>query len=189
MLVLLSFIITWGEVWYFDLKMIPLERRAREIWGREYREEEDEERRSLMGPSHNNGGMMERFMGGSTLYEGSVGNFYSPLSMSPANSDDEDDEDQVTGIRIPRKYKRHKDHPLSDKVLKTYFWQIKTNFSKLNIVMQFNFRFEMSYCSQEKEYKKMGEELLQKAYSTINTGEWKLVKKQENGDMVQVGRD
>ena len=47
----------------------------------------------------------------------------------------------------------------------------------------------MSYCSQEKEYKKMGEELLQKAYSTINTGEWKLVKKLENGDMVQVWRD
>ena len=33
MLVLLSFIISWGEVWFFDLRMIPLERKAREIWG------------------------------------------------------------------------------------------------------------------------------------------------------------
>ena len=33
MLVLLSFVITWGEVWFFDLKMIPLERKAREVWG------------------------------------------------------------------------------------------------------------------------------------------------------------
>ena len=117
MLVLLSFIITWGEVWYFDLKMIPLERRAREIWGGEFREEDDEERRTLIGPSHNNGGMMERFMGGSTIYEESVGKFYSPLDMSPAASDDEDDEDQETGIKIPRRFKRRKDHPLSEKVM------------------------------------------------------------------------
>ena len=39
---------------------------------------------------------------------------------------------------------------------------------------------------QEKDYKKMGEELLETAWNTLNTGEWKLEKKLENGDMVQV---
>ena len=39
---------------------------------------------------------------------------------------------------------------------------------------------------QEKEYKKMGEELLETAWNTLNTGDWKLEKKLENGDMVQV---
>ena len=85
MLVLLSFIISWGEVWFFDLRMIPLERKAKEIWGdyhskvetrgpRGEEEEEGHERRPLLtaqgvtGPS-----VMERFIEGSTLYEGSIG--------------------------------------------------------------------------------------------------------------------
>ena len=55
-------------------------------------------------------------MEGSTLYEGSVGNFYSPFE-SPNASDDEDDEDDETGVRIPRRFRRKKDHPLSDQVV------------------------------------------------------------------------
>ena len=124
MLVLLSFIISWGEVWFFDLRMIPLERKAKEIWGdyqskvetRGQEEEEGHERRPLLtsqgisGPS-----VMERFIEGSTLYEGSIGNFYSPFE-SPNNSDDEDDEDEDTGVRIPRRFRRRRDHPLTDQV-------------------------------------------------------------------------
>jgi hypothetical protein len=33
MLVLLSFILAWGEAWFFDFRMIPLETKAKEIWG------------------------------------------------------------------------------------------------------------------------------------------------------------
>ena len=39
---------------------------------------------------------------------------------------------------------------------------------------------------QEKEYKKMGEQLLQTAWQTLNSPDWKLEKKLDNGDMVQV---
>ena len=153
MLVLLSFVITWGEVWFFDLKMIPLERKAREVWGdqtQKSEEEGEEERRPLLGNNPGTG-MMQRFIEGSTLYEGSVG-FYSPFE-SPNASDDEEDEDEETRVRIPRRFRRRKDHPLSE---------------------------------QEREYKKMGEELLETAWTTLNTGDWKLEKKLDNGDMVQV---
>ena len=129
MLVLLSFIISWGEVWFFDLRMIPLERKAKEIWGdytaklegggraRGYEGEAGDERRPLLaGPAEVTGpSVMERFIEGSTLYEGSIGNFYSPFE-SPNASDDEDDEDESTGVRIPRKFRRRRDHPLSDQV-------------------------------------------------------------------------
>ena len=126
MLVLLSFIIAWGEVWFFDLRMIPLERKAQEIWGdyqtktesgRGRGHEEEEERRPLLGAQAGGHGpsVMERFIEGSTLYEGSIGNFYSPFE-SPNASDDEDDEDEITGVRIPRKFRRRRDHPLSDQV-------------------------------------------------------------------------
>jgi len=156
MLVLLSFIISWGEVWFFDLRMIPLERKASEIWG-DYQDKvednnEDPERRPLLpGTANGHRGMMERFLDGSTLYEGSVGNFHTPFD-SPAASDDEDEEDVETGVRIPRSFKRRKDKQMTE---------------------------------QEKDYKKMGEELLETAWNTLNTGDWKLEKKLENGDMVQ----
>ena len=76
--------------------------------------------------------MMERFMEGSTLYEGSVGNFYSPFE-SPNASDDEDDEDDETGVRIPRRFRRKKDHPLSDQVVSLY----KRNYSSPTILFPF----------------------------------------------------
>ena len=40
--------------------------------------------------------------------------------------------------------------------------------------------------SQESEYKKLGEEMLAAAWRTINLPDWKLEKKLDNGDMVQV---
>jgi len=155
MLVLLSFILSWGEVWFYDLRMIPLERKANEIWGtqqpKDASDEESDERTLLLPPTR--GGMLERFMTGSTLYEGSVGNFYSPFE-TPENSDDEE-EDLVeeSGVRIPKRFRRKKDRPLSD---------------------------------QEKEYKKMGEEMLAAAWGTLNSPDWKLEKQLDNGDRVQV---
>ena len=76
--------------------------------------------------------MMERFMEGSTLYEGSVGNFYSPFE-SPNASDDEDDEDYETGVRIPRRFRRKEDHPLSDQVVSLY----KRNYASPSIMFLF----------------------------------------------------
>jgi len=155
MLVLLSFILSWGEVWFYDLRMIPLERKANEIWGtqqpKDASDAESDERTLLLPPTR--GGMLERFMTGSTLYEGSVGNFYSPFE-TPENSDDEE-EDLVeeSGVRIPKRFRRKKDRPLSD---------------------------------QEKEYKKMGEEMLAAAWGTLNSPDWKLEKQLDNGDRVQV---
>ena len=121
MLVLLSFIITWGEVWFFDLRMIPLERKAQEMWGDQRKRDEGDERTPLLGNGQasggGGGGMLQRFMEGSTLYEGSVGNFYSPFE-SPEVSDDEDGEEEPGshGVKIPRRFRRKADHPFSDQV-------------------------------------------------------------------------
>jgi len=157
MLVLLSFILSWGEVWFFDLRMIPLERKAKEIWGGQHQkvncEAESDERTLLLPPTQ--GGMLQRFIEGTgtTLYEGSVGCYYSPLE-TPEDSDDEDDELLVvSGVRIPRKFRRKQDHPLTD---------------------------------QEREYIKMGEEMLASAWDTLNSADWKLEKQLDNGDRVQV---
>ena len=62
--------------------------------------------------------MLQRFMEGSTLYEGSVGNFYSPFE-SPEVSDDEEDEEASHGVRIPRRFRRKPDRPFSDQVKST----------------------------------------------------------------------
>ena len=118
MLVLLSFILAWGEVWFFDFRLIPLERKAKEIWGAQPQrgqrgEREEDERTPLLAPSQ--GGMLQRFIEGSTLYEGSVGNFYSPFE-SPDNSDDEDEDLEVSGVRVPKRFRRKKDHPITSQV-------------------------------------------------------------------------
>ena len=109
MLILLSFILAWSEVWFFDFRLIPLERKAREIW--EGRGGEDTERTPLLAPSQT---VVARFLQGSTLYEGSVGNFYSPL-QSPGDSGDEEEEEElvVAGVRVPRKFIRRKDKVLT----------------------------------------------------------------------------
>jgi len=114
MLVLLTFVLAWGEVWFYDFRMIPLERKAKEIWGGFQSQERgaEDERTPLLAPSSDDGGMLQRYIAGSTLYEGSVGNFYSPFE-SPDNSDDEDDDMEVSGVRVPKRFRRKKDHPLT----------------------------------------------------------------------------
>ena len=141
MLVLLSFILAWGEAWFFDFRMvmitpfllfwlvshfqqIPLETKAKEIWGaapqrRDYLEDE----RTPLLAGGGEGGMLARYLiwlkeyrkitrrgvkislspkesflvsifcryvEGSTLYEGSVRNFYSPFESPEASDDDEE---------------------------------------------------------------------------------------------------
>jgi len=152
-LVLLSFIIAWSEAWFFDFRMVPLESKAKEIWeGHGYGE--DNERAPLIPPAE--GGMLQRYIEGSTLYEGSVANFYSPME-SLENSSDEEEEGQIhedTGIRIPRRFKRRKNKALSE---------------------------------QEKQFKKLGEQMLQDAWSNLSSNEgWKIEKCLDNGDTVQV---
>ena len=122
MLVLLTFVLAWGEVWFYDFRMIPLERKAKEIWSYQSsgRQAEDE-RTPLLAPSSEEGGMLQRYMAGSTLYEGSVGNFYSPFE-SPDNSDDEDDDMEVSGVRVPKIFRRKKDHPMTSQVLFSIFF-------------------------------------------------------------------
>jgi len=155
MLVLLSFIISWGEVWFFDFRLIPLETRAKEVWSGHARHppsNPQDERTPLLG----GGGpasMLQRYIEGSTLYEGSVGNFYSPFESPEHSEYGEDDISDDSGIKIPRRFRRGKDQPLS---------------------------------SQESEFKKAGEDILGSAWRTLNLPDWKLLKKLENGDMIQV---
>jgi len=153
MLVLLSFILAWGEAWFFDFRMVPLETKAKEIWGSQGGGGDDE-RTPLIASQGGAGGMLERYIAGSTI-DGSIANFYSPME-SLENSEDEDDGDisEDSGIRIPRRFKRRRNKAFSD---------------------------------QEKEYKKMAEEVLGKSWNSLNNEEgWKLEKRLENGDMVQV---
>jgi len=150
LLVLVSFIIAWAEAWMMDFRVLPLEQKAKEIWGPYL---ENNERTPLLSAPAETGGMLQRYIEGSTLYEGSVGNFYSPME-SPDVSDDEcDDTSTDSGIRIPGKFRRKRNKPLTP---------------------------------QEAEYKKLAEECLQNAWTTLNTTDWKLEKKLDNGDTVHV---
>ena len=109
MLILLSFILAWAEVWFFDFRLIPLERKAREMWSS--RAGQETERTPLLAPSQT---LLPRFLQGSTLYEGSVGNFYSPL-QTPHDSGDEEEEEElvVAGLRVPGKFRRRAEKPLT----------------------------------------------------------------------------
>ena len=151
MLILLSFILAWSEVWFFDFRLIPLERKAREIWEGRRGEGEDTERTPLLAPSQT---VVARFLQGSTLYEGSVGNFYSPL-QSPGDSGDEEEEEElvVAGLRVPSKFIRRKDKVLT---------------------------------GQEREFIKTGEEVVATALRIINSGDWRLERQGDQGDLVQV---
>ena len=75
MLILLSFILAWAEVWFFDFRLIPLERKAREMWRSRA---EESERTPLLAPSQT---LLPRFLQGSTLYEGSEGQHPPPLQL------------------------------------------------------------------------------------------------------------
>jgi hypothetical protein len=151
LLVLMSFIMAWSEAWMLDFRVLPLENKAKEIWGSRLNSS-DTERTPLLAPSQS-GGMLQRYIEGSTLYEGSIGNFYSPME-SPDHSDDDDDEvSNDSGIRIPGRFRRRRDAPFS---------------------------------KQENDYKKLGEEVLQQAWRTLNSDGWVLEKELSNGDSVHV---
>ena len=116
MLVLSTFVLSWGEVWFYDFRMIPLERKAKEILKTfPQRSWLEDERSPLLAQSSDSDGMMKRFMGGSTLYEGSVGHFYSPCE-SPDNSDTEDEEPRLAGVQVPKRFKRKRNHVFTSQV-------------------------------------------------------------------------
>ena len=63
------------------------------------------------------GSMLQRYVVGPSLYDGSVANYYSPME-SPEPSDDEDGKEELAypsgGVRIPKSYKKKKNY--SEKV-------------------------------------------------------------------------
>ncbi len=109
-LVLLSFVLAWSEMWFLDVRVLPLELRASELM----EEFEHDERASLLGnhrhPVHSSG-LLGRYVEAGSLWGESVANFYSPLE-SPEDSGDEIEEETL--VRIPRRFKRKA--PLNDKV-------------------------------------------------------------------------
>jgi len=125
MLLLTSFVLAWGELWFLDVRVLPLEYRARELVSHF----EDPERAPLLAgrgaavnapsqrSSSNQHGkltwpfvlftrrneLIRRYVEGSSVWGESVANFYSPLE-SPEDSGDE--VEQETLVTIPRKFKR-----------------------------------------------------------------------------------
>ncbi|CAM1300287.1 STARD3 (predicted) [Pycnogonum litorale] len=78
-LLLCSFILSWIEAWFFDCRVLPLERKAVQIIGGF---DEPDERSSLL----------HRYLRGSTAYTESIaGTFYYSPNGTPAGSDDEED--------------------------------------------------------------------------------------------------
>ena len=118
MLVLLSFILAWGEVWHLDFRVLPLEEKAKEIQG-QLGGHSTERTPLLFGPRSLS---MLRYMevshlGGTAASINTAGtgveslaNFYSPLE-SPEDSGDEMEEE--TRVVIPRRFKRKL--PLNEK--------------------------------------------------------------------------
>ena len=91
-LVLLSFIITWGEMWFLDFRVLPLETRAKEVLT-SYGWLQSDERTRLMqsssGTNQQNSGLLRYMDCGETETASiSASNFYSPLA-TPENSDDD----------------------------------------------------------------------------------------------------
>ena len=88
-LVLLSFILAWGEMWFFDFRVIPLETKAREVLA-SYGWLPSNERTPLI-PSGDSAGSrrIQQYMGSGGPASVSNYDFYSPQA-SPEHSDDED---------------------------------------------------------------------------------------------------
>jgi hypothetical protein len=65
--------------------------------------------------------MLQRYVGGPSLYEGSVANYYSPME-SPEPSDDEGNDEIAypsAGVKIPKHYNKKKIY--SEKVRQSRF--------------------------------------------------------------------
>ena len=89
---LLSFILTWGEMWFLDFRVLPLENRAKEVLT-SYGWFQSNERTRLIpesGQTQQSSSLLQRYMD-STGETASIScsNFYSPLA-TPEQSDDDD---------------------------------------------------------------------------------------------------
>jgi len=96
MLILLTFILSWGQVWFFDFRLVPLERKAKEIW-----RSQEVERRPIPAQA-------SRLTQASSIY-------YSPVE-SPEHSDCDDDDFysvDIDGVKVPRTWVRSKRQPLT----------------------------------------------------------------------------
>ena len=88
-LVLLSFILAWGEMWFFDFRVIPLETKAREVLA-SYGWLSSNERTPLIRSGDSAGSRrIQQYMGSGATASVSEYNFYSPQD-TPGHSDDED---------------------------------------------------------------------------------------------------
>ena len=92
-LVLLSFILTWGEMWFLDFRVLPLETRAKEVLT-SYGWLQSSERTRLMPSSGSDtqqgaSGLLQRYMDSGDTASISCSNFYSPM-VTPEHSDDDD---------------------------------------------------------------------------------------------------
>jgi len=83
------------------------------------------ERRPLLGPGmHRPGSMLQRYVGGPSLYEGSVANYYSPMESPEASDDEGKDEVYPSGgVKIPKNYRKKKVY--TEKVHKLHFYLFK----------------------------------------------------------------
>ncbi|XP_053683580.1 steroidogenic acute regulatory protein-like [Sabethes cyaneus] len=119
LLIVVSFVLAWGEAWFLDCRVIPQERYARNYYVALTNPSADVQT-PLLPP------FLNSVLAGRTE---SVGNFYSPYDSIP-NSEDEEDE-------------------------------------------------------QDEEFKKMGSECVRKAYSLLESTDWKLEKMTSKGDTIQ----
>ncbi|XP_052898838.1 steroidogenic acute regulatory protein-like [Anopheles moucheti] len=84
LLIVVSFVLAWGEAWFLDCRVIPQERYARDYFVAITNPGSMDARTPLLGP------FLSATVAGRTE---SIGNFYSPFD-SIHNSDDDDDEDE-----------------------------------------------------------------------------------------------
>uniref|UniRef100_A0A182WL09 START domain-containing protein n=1 Tax=Anopheles minimus TaxID=112268 RepID=A0A182WL09_9DIPT len=84
LLIVVSFVLAWGEAWFLDCRVIPQERYARNYFVALTNPGSMDARTPLLGP------FLNAIVAGRTE---SIANFYSPFE-SIHNSDDDDDEDE-----------------------------------------------------------------------------------------------
>jgi len=117
-LVLLSFILAWGELWFFDFRVLPLETKAKELCLMRQRQLNSGERAPLLNMTRS--AMMERYMESAETVSVTGSNFYSIAAHTPAASDDEDDQhsetDFSTRVRSCQ-YMKNRYKPMSKDVL------------------------------------------------------------------------
>ena len=99
-LVLLSFILAWGELWFLDGRVLPLESKAKEIYANSARNFDnaggDHERTPLLASMGGRSAMLQRYMeGGAETASVTGSNFYSLAH----HSDDEHNTDLTVDRR------------------------------------------------------------------------------------------